>query len=154
MSKRGPTLKTMRSVAALRELADLGLYASQAGRLLGLTDGYVCLLRKRFSIAFTKGPPGLRRNEELHRLIEEGYARNLPPRVIAEMAGTTIKTIMVLACKKGLTRGRKDPGAHRRGYRVPEELWPRYRELRKLGLTIAECGYELGLLERPKARAA
>lgn len=42
----------------------------------------------------------------------------------------------------------RDGYTQRRGYLLPDELRPRYHELRRLGLTMEETGVELGLIER------
>lgn len=84
----------------------------------------------------------------LKQAIRDGYAANRPAREIAEAFEVSIAEVRVYACKMGLTKGRRDAGIHRRGYIVPPDLMPRYKELRRLGLTFSECGYELKLLER------
>jgi len=119
---------------------------------LGVTEGYVRL------VAWENGMKAHSRRKErtaaLKQAIRAGYAANKPPKDIGEAFGVSAIEVRVYACKMGLTEGRRDTGIHRRGYIVPVGLMPRYKELRRLGLTFAECGYELGLLERPSKRLA
>lgn len=143
-----------RRVAILRELAALGVNAKNVSRLVGVTDAVVSQWRKRFGIDFPRGPLGSQRDERLHRIIEEGYAQGVSPRVLALAAGTSVKTIHVIAHRKGLTDKGRDNARFRRGFAVPPELREKYRELRTLGLTMKESGYALGLLERPQPEAA
>lgn len=138
--------KTRRRAAILREIALCGVYAQRAARLVGMTGPGVRSIAKRFHFAFADR----RWSTPLRRAIVSGYRDRVPPAVIAEQLGTTENCVRATASRMGVT-GRTDPARNKRPFLIPDDQWPRYRELRKLGLTYEECGYELGLLARPEA---
>lgn len=145
----GPTLLTLRRIAALRELADLGCYKAKAARLLRIHDSYVNLMARQYDIVFTVRVKGQQKNSKLREAIRAGYAAHKRPRDIAAEIGSTDNSVKVLASQMGLTRRRHDPARYRRPFQIPEDRYPEYLELRKQHLTFEECGYILGLLERP-----
>ena len=142
--------RTLQQVEQLRELAAQGVWAREAAKRLGIDASWVSQLHRRFGIPF---PPKPKMDSEYHRTLRDGFARGLTPKQLAELTGRKIDTVSVTLCKMGLTAGRRlnDPGKYRRPFDVPDELFGRYRELKKLGLTYEEISRELKLPMREAA---
>lgn len=148
---RGPYPHTIERVDRLRELAAAGLTKAEAAREIGISGPAVSQIAARFGIHFH-----LRKAFDLpvHRRMREMFAAGMTPRQIAAGLNRPEDSIAVTLSKMGVTAGRRaDPGRYRRPYDVPDHLFGRYKELRKLGLTMTEAGVELGLLSREAAEA-
>ena len=85
---------TLRRVAAMREMADLGIPAIQVAMLLDIEKAKVSELRKKFGITFKpakKGKPAW-----LQKLIIRDYGKpGMTVPVMAERYGTTSESIYV-----------------------------------------------------------
>lgn len=146
----GPRQKTIQQVEQLRDLAEQGVWQKRAAEIVGVRESRAAFLAKRHGFVFLRKP---RLDAPHHRALRDGFGRGLTPALLAELTGLSRETVSGTLSKMGLTKGRRpDPGRYRRGYDVPDHLYPRYRELKALGLTFKEAGYELGLLERPAAK--
>lgn len=140
---------TLRRMAAIREMASLGCGGAEISRLLKLKPTHVSVIACQAKVSLLAN----RRETPLRASIRAGYEKGLPPAVIAAETGRPESSIKVIASKMGLTRcAPRDPFKHRRPFKVPADRMAEYMELRKLGLTFRECGYEMGLLERPQAK--
>lgn len=141
---------TYRRAAYVRELASLGLWQTKIADLLDMEPVRVHQIGKQFGIKFDR-KPNLRTG--FYNAVRDGYAAGLRPAQIAERLGSTAASVMVTACRMGLTRtNSSDPAKYRRPFILPEELRPQYRELRGIGLSIVEAGAHLGLIDRAEAR--
>ena len=132
--------------AQLREMASLGCTASQAAALLGVTRQ--CVYHHNFAEGLNFRRVG-KFSKPWHQQLRDGFARGLSPKQLSELTSRPKSTVIVTLCKMGLTANRRrDPGKYKRPYDIPDELFGRYKELRQLGLTYEEIGYDLGLLAR------
>lgn len=142
----------LKRMAALRELASLGVHQSEACRLLRIFPVQAIALKRAGGFELPKRINGTAYRREIARRYEAGET----PAQIAEALNSPAGSIKVILCRLGLTaaKGKHDPFRYKRGFALPAELRREYKELRKLGLTIKEAGYQLGLLERPVARVS
>lgn len=136
--------ETLRRAAIMREMASLGLTATMIAKILrvnrSLTDWY----RMNFGIYFNA-------QEETHfrRAVRQGYANGIPPSQIAKALGSTENSVKVTASVMGVS-WKSDSYRNKRGFLIPEPMREQYRELRSYGLTMEECGWNLGIVPRPK----
>lgn len=143
--------RTWRLIACIREMADLGCGGAETARMLGVSAGLVFNLACRYGISFTVN----RIESPIRRAIREGYAEGLSPAEIAYELNTSSTSVRSLACRMGLTETTvRDPFKHKRPFTVPAERMAEYKSLRKLGMTITECGHVMGFLARPSAKVA
>lgn len=83
---------TLRQVAAMREMADLGMTAVQVAGLLNMEKSRVSQLRKRFGITFKSAPAV--RPAWLRKLILRDYGKpGMTPSVMSERYSTTSNCI-------------------------------------------------------------
>ncbi len=84
--------------------------------------------------------------------VRAGYARGESPKELAAMLCSTPQAIRVMACKLELTRNnRADPAKFRRGFKIPDDKYDAYLDLkRKMGqsMTCREVGEVLGIIRR------
>jgi hypothetical protein len=136
---------TWKRLAAIRELASLGLYGKQIAEALRITPGNVGRLCNVYGIRLRD----YRGETPLKRAVRAGYAAGKSPATIAAEIGSPIASVKSTACQLGITAGnRSDPAKWRRGFHVPDHLVEEYRELRRTGCTVKEAGQCLGLVER------
>lgn len=140
----GHLAKTVRRAAIMREIASLGLTATMTARLLGVNTSLPFWYRENFGIYFNA-------EEETHfrRAVRRGYEEGIPPAEIAKSLGSTENSVKVTASKMRVSWG-IDPYRNKRGFNIPEPMREQYRELRECGLTMEECGWNLGIVPRPK----
>jgi len=134
----------LRKVAVLAELRALGLTQAAAAKLLGISKANVSQVKRKMGWAWaaTKGG-GHRRPAWIEEALRQDYLA-LGPEAMAARLGYTRGAVIVLACKLGITRGRKgDRGVYSRGFLLTPEIKPVWQDLRKLGLTAAEAKREL-----------
>jgi len=139
---------TLRRAAALRELASLGIHASRAASLLDIDPVRVHQIKQQFGIPLPKRPADV--DTPLRQAIRRGYEAGLSYHQIAERAGTTYGSVKTTVFHMGLANpSNRAWFRHKRSFALPPQHRAAYRELRSLGLTIEEAGYNLGLIERP-----
>lgn len=142
--------------AQMLELASLGIWQERAAELLGITSVGITSWKKKFGITFPRKGPG--RSTKRQRIIREGYlarktARQILHDLEAQGISSSVNSIKTIASRIKVNAPRDvcDAWTYKRPFSIPLELRPQYRELRKLGLTIEECGYNLGLLSREES---
>lgn len=89
---------TLRRVAALREMADLGCTIMQACILFDLDYGSIYFLRKKFDISLKDGRlgrPGKIRQKVLRDFSKEGITYTM----MAERYGSTRRSIGAIVCQ-------------------------------------------------------
>lgn len=136
--------QTIRRAAIIAEIASLGLTQAQASNLLNVDHSLFHWYRKNFGVQFP-----VQDETPFRRAVRKGYEENVPIEELARKLGSTVGSIKVTASKIGVSAG-IDPYRNKRGYLVPEHLKSDYRELREYGLTVEECGWNLGIVPRPK----
>lgn len=83
---------TLRQVAAMREMADLGITAVQVAGLMNMEKARVSELRKRFGITFKEAPAV--RPAWLKKLILRDYGKpGMTPAVMGERYATTANCV-------------------------------------------------------------
>lgn len=135
-----------RKIAALRELASLGIWSARAAVLLKCTEPNITQLARDGGITMPKKPHGT----DLQAKIRHLYAEHISPTEIATILGRPVKSIKVLASRMELTKNSpRDPFKWRRGFTVPPELADDYALMMRKRLTCFEAGLGLGLISRP-----
>jgi hypothetical protein len=133
-----------RVYAYISELASLGRFPCEIATLLKLSEGTIY---RRMRQAGIKAPG---RESHLRQMVRQWYGIK-SPREIAEIVGTTPKTVGVVAHVLGVT-GRVDPAKFRRGFTVPDDRWDEYiayrRELHG-SMSAVDTAIMMGLLPRP-----
>lgn len=137
-----------RMKAILIELASLGQRQADAARLLGVSPTFVSDWCRALGISMPRRQAG---SSRLVQVIRQEFGKKTYAE-IAEMTGSTPKSVGVIACKLGLTSGaRHDAAKFTRGFPIPDDKWPEYMALRHEfcnALTAVETGQVLGLVPR------
>lgn len=142
----------LREEAILRELASLNIWCAEASRLCGIDQKYALQYAKRGK---WKWPARGVRPTKLHAFVRAGYAAKKRPHQIWQEAvamglchSATDSSIKVLASHMRITSQGRDPYEHKRGFAVPIERREEWRELRRIGCSTKEAGFEMGLIQR------
>lgn len=150
-----PRYTAARVSAALHELASLDMTLPDAARLLDVQQSWA----RRLTRDVEWPAPWLWRRCERLLLAQPMTIEQLAARIGYTKPLTSLYGLLWI---KGvdqllILRPKRPAGrltAHsRRPYAVPPERIAEYHELRRLGLTIEEVGWNMGLVERPRARA-
>lgn len=138
----------LRRAAAIRELASLGLLQAQIATVLSINWNSVHRIGKRHQIKFARFGE---LDTPLEAQVRAAYAPGgIGPSALGRQLGKTRNTIVVTACRLGLTQPHATKDSHRfvRGFVIPPDRWAEYQELMTLGCTPTEAGKHMRLVPR------